>query len=173
MPYLMREWAQNIFHCPIYSICQVGKNIRDIWGGIENSKRKLKIIKLPKFHQAKQRAVADYQRETSEENNLILTQLCEELWTLSLYGPQIWGLFQSTFQKYYSLIIFTLPWAQKKDGKRRWERDNSHVLRMGQRIGQTLPGYFIQHSSGYSLQSQKGIKIKPSYLPGIIRSENQ
>lgn len=124
MPYLMREWAQNTFHCPVYSICQIGKNTKDIWGGIENSQRKLQIIKLPKFHQAKQRAVANYQSVTSEENNLILTQLCEELWTL--YVPQIWGSFQSTFQKYYSLVISLkfkgieqLPWAQKKGGKRR------------------------------------------------------
>lgn len=115
-----------------------------------------------------------------KKNNLILTKLCEELQTLSLYVPQIWGSFQSTFQKHYSLVILLkfkgiehLPWAQKRGGKKRQERDNSHVLRMGQGICLTLPGYFIQHSSGYSLQSQKGIKIKPSYLPGIIRSENQ
>lgn len=107
MPYLMREWVQNIFHSPVYSICQVKKNAKDIGGGTENSKRKLKIIKLPKCHQAKQRAVANYQTETSEENNLILTHLCEELWALSLHVPQMWGSFQSTFKKVLLTSYFT------------------------------------------------------------------
>lgn len=60
-------------------------------GDTENPKTKLKVIKILEFLQAKQRAAATYQREreTSEENHLILEKLCEELWISSLHLPQM------------------------------------------------------------------------------------
>lgn len=109
MLYLMGEWAQNLLHGPVPNICQLpGMPKIAIWGGIENAKKKLKIIKLSVFLQANQRAVAKYQRaretlrrKSSPSNKII----CEKLWTWSLHVSLL-GLSQSTCKKYYSLIFF-------------------------------------------------------------------
>lgn len=91
----------------LLGICQlVGMLVPlPIWDGTENSKIKLRLMKLPGFLQIKQR-VKQIIRETPAKSHLTLTQLYVK--NSRLYPcmyHSFGGHFKSTCKKYYSLSL--------------------------------------------------------------------
>ena len=54
------------------SICQLAGMPLSIWGGTENPKRKLQLVKLPGFLQIKQRTETNYQRDRPQKKIISL-----------------------------------------------------------------------------------------------------